>query len=171
MKDQNINLPVFMRMVFGIIALLGLFILAPDPALSVNPDEMLADPQLEMRARNLSGKIRCTQCQNQSIDDSDADFARDIRLLVRERLMAGDSDEAVLDYLYQRYGDFILMKPRFSVRNLALWLAPSVLFLFGLVLAWRSLRRKPLAQKDKAQQASLSAEEEKKLGAILGDKK
>ncbi|MBW3098680.1 cytochrome c-type biogenesis protein [Pseudohoeflea coraliihabitans] len=111
------------------------------PALAVNPDEVLADPQLEARARAISAELRCLVCQNQSIDDSDADLARDLRLLVRERLSAGDSDSEVYDYVVSRYGEFVLLKPRLSLRTALLWTAPILLLLIGiavLVLAGRS---------------------------------
>src|SRR5918998_3740462 len=92
------------------------------PAYAVQPDEVLKDPTLEKRAREISAGLRCLVCQNQSIDDSDAQLAKDLRLLVRERLVAGDSDQAVRDYLVQRYGEFVLLKPTFKAHNLLLWL-------------------------------------------------
>ncbi len=100
-------------------------------ALAVQPDEMLADPALEARARALSKELRCMVCQNQSIDDSDAPLARDLRLLVRERLQAGDSDQQVLDFLVARYGEFVLLKPRFAWHTALLWLVPAVVFVIG----------------------------------------
>jgi cytochrome c-type biogenesis protein CcmH len=102
------------------------------PAFAVQPDEMLKQPELEARARALSAQLRCMVCQNQSIDDSDAPLAKDLRILVRERLVAGDSDAAVKDFLVQRYGDFILLKPPLEWRTLILWTAPFVLLLAGL---------------------------------------
>ena len=101
------------------------------PAWAVLPDEVLADPALETRARNLSHELRCMVCQNQSIDDSKADLARDLRVLVRERLQAGDSDRQVIDYVVARYGEFVLLKPRFSARNALLWGTPILLLLIG----------------------------------------
>ena len=101
------------------------------PAWAVLPDEVLADPALETRARNLSHELRCMVCQNQSIDDSNADLARDLRVLVRERLQAGDSDRQVIDYVVARYGEFVLLKPRFSARNALLWGTPILLLLIG----------------------------------------
>ena len=95
----------------------------------MQPGEVLADPALEARARALSAELRCMVCQNQSIDDSDADLARDLRVLVRERLTAGDSDDEVIDYVVSRYGEFVLLKPRFSLRNALLWGAPLLLLL------------------------------------------
>jgi cytochrome c-type biogenesis protein CcmH len=102
-------------------------------ALAVQPDEVLKDPALEARARALSQELRCMVCQNQSIDDSDAPLARDLRILVRERLSAGDSDGQVIDFLVARYGEFVLLKPRLSWRTALLWLAPFSLALLGAV--------------------------------------
>jgi len=101
------------------------------PAWAVQPDEMLPDPAIEARARNLSRELRCMVCQNQSIDDSDAPLARDLRILVRDRLKGGDSDRQVIDFLTARYGDFVLLKPRFSWRTAALWGTPAVLLVLG----------------------------------------
>src|ERR1700686_3551927 len=105
-------------------ALAGLALLAAQPAIAVQPDEILKDQALESRARALSHDLRCMVCQNQSIDDSDAPLARDLRLLVRERLTSGDSDQQVLNYLVARYGEFVLLKPRFELQNLLLWGLP-----------------------------------------------
>jgi cytochrome c-type biogenesis protein CcmH len=102
-------------------------------ALAVQPDEMLADPALEARARALSRELRCMVCQNQSIDDSEAPLAHDLRVLVRERLKAGDDDQQVLDFLVARYGEFVLLKPRFELQTALLWLAPFVVLLGGAV--------------------------------------
>src|SRR5690606_18954781 len=96
-------------------------------AWAVEPDEILSDPQLESRARKLSAELRCLVCQNQSIDDSNAPLARDLRLLVRERLKAGDDDKAVMRFIVARYGEFVLLRPTFSLNTLILWLAPLVL--------------------------------------------
>ncbi|TGQ66804.1 cytochrome c-type biogenesis protein CcmH [Mesorhizobium sp. M00.F.Ca.ET.186.01.1.1] len=131
-------------------------------ALAVKPDEMLADPALEARARALSEGLRCMVCQNQSIDESDADLARDLRILVRQRLVAGDSDQQVMDYVVSRYGEFVLLKPRFDLRNALLWGTPVILLLAGglfIVLSARS--RRLTATK------SLSADEQAALDAIL----
>src|SRR5690606_12873648 len=113
-------------------ALLLLFLLAPlvpMPAHAVQPDEVLDDPALEARARALSAHLRCLVCQNQSIDDSDAPLAKDLRLLVRERLVAGDSDTEVTNFLVARYGEFVLLKPPFAKHTLLLWLTPLLLLL------------------------------------------
>ncbi|MCE7026984.1 cytochrome c-type biogenesis protein [Jiella avicenniae] len=137
------------RLAVFLAALLLIVVSAPasvfvTPAFAVNPDEMLADPALETRARKLSAGLRCLVCQNESIDDSNADLAKDLRLLVRERLKAGDTDEEVIDYLVSRYGEFVLLRPRFDWANLALWATPVVVLLCGglLALATISGRRK-----------------------------
>jgi cytochrome c-type biogenesis protein CcmH len=109
---------------------------------AVQPDEMLANPALEARARELSRELRCMVCQNQSIDDSDAPLARDLRLLVRERLTAGDSDAQVLDFLTARYGQFVLLKPRFGWDTALLWLAPAGVLVVGAVALVALLRRR-----------------------------
>lgn len=122
---------------------LVLSLIAVTPALAVQPDEVLPDHAMETRARVLSRELRCMVCQNQSIDDSDAPLARDLRILVRDRLKAGDSDDAVLDFLVARYGEFVLLKPRLSWRTLILWLAPLGLLAGGVVatgLFWRRRR-------------------------------
>ena len=108
---------------------------------AVQPNEQLADPALEVRARDISGGLRCLVCQNQSIDDSDAPLARDLRLLVRERLKAGDSDDAVQDYLVARYGDFILLRPPFEMGTLLLWLTPALVLFGGSLVAFARMRR------------------------------
>jgi cytochrome c-type biogenesis protein CcmH len=133
------------------------------PALAVLPGEMLADPALEARARALSSELRCMVCQNQSIDDSNADLAHDLRVLVRERIKAGDSDEQVIDYVVSRYGEFVLLKPRFNLRNALLWTAPVVLLAAGGVFILLGARRRRTAT------PALSADEKQALEAILRD--
>ena len=114
--------------------LIALFLLLNAlPALAVNPDEILSNPVLEQRARNLSGQLRCMVCQNQSIDDSDAPLARDLRVLVRERVQAGDSDRQVIGFLVSRYGEVVLLKPRFSLHTALLWLGTLAVVLIGAV--------------------------------------
>ena len=115
--------------------ILSLTIFFAPSALAVNPGEILEDPNLEARARDISKGIRCVVCQNQSIDDSDATLARDLRILVRERLTAGDSNTQVVDYLVSRYGDFILLKPRFKVGTFVLWLGPFALFALAFLVS------------------------------------
>ena len=132
------------------------------PAHALNPDEVLSDPALEERARQLSKGLRCVVCQNQSIDDSDADLARDMRLVVRERLTAGDTDQAVRDYLVARYGEFVLLRPPLAAHTILLWATPALLLGAGvLVLVGR--RRAPLAEPER-----LSDDEERALAAALG---
>lgn len=127
--------------VLALLTLLGTN--AMSPLLAVEPDERLADPAQEMRARNLSAGLRCLVCQNQSIDDSNAPLARDLRVLLRERIAAGDDDAAIKRYLVSRYGDFILLQPPFDVRTLILWTAPFVLLLGGGLVLFRRSRRQP----------------------------
>ncbi|RWD66236.1 MAG: cytochrome c-type biogenesis protein CcmH [Mesorhizobium sp.] len=144
----------------SLILLLALFLAGT--AQAVKPDEVLADPALEARARALSEGLRCMVCQNQSIDESDADLARDLRILVRQRLVAGDTDQQVMDYIVSRYGEFVLLKPRFSLRNALLWGTPALLLLAGgifIVLSARS--RRP------ALDSTLSAEEQAALDKML----
>ena len=139
-------------------------VLVPALAGAVQPNELLADPKLEARARDISAELRCLVCQNQSIDDSDAALARDLRLLVRERLKAGDSDVQVRDYLVARYGDFILLKPPFKMETLLLWLAPFAVLLAGAAALFafaRGRRQRPVAV------ASLSEAEQNRLKALL----
>jgi len=134
------------------------------PAQAVEPGEALADPALEARARDLSTDLRCLVCQNQSIDDSHAPLAKDLRLLVRERLAAGDSDEQVRNYLVQRYGDFVLLKPPLRIGTLLLWGAPLMVLLaggFGLMMASR--RRVSVVPT-----SNLSADEQARLDKLLG---
>lgn len=111
-------------------------------AVAVNPDEVLDDPVLEARAREISKGLRCLVCQNQSIDESNASLARDLRILVRERLTAGDADEQVIDYVVSRYGDFVLLKPRFTSYTLALWLGPAVIVGLGFMAVIIFFRRR-----------------------------
>src|SRR5215475_101419 len=124
------------------VAFATLFIsLLSSPTLGVQPDEMLRDPVLEKRARDLSRELRCMVCQNQSIDDSEAPLARDLRLLVRERLTKGDSDQQVLDFLVSRYGQFVLLKPPLEWQTLLLWGMPPLVLAGGLFWLWLRARR------------------------------
>jgi cytochrome c-type biogenesis protein CcmH len=134
-------------------------------ALAVEPDEMLKDPVKEAEARAISAELRCLVCQGQSIDDSDAPLARDLRLLVRERLQAGDSRQQVMDFMVARYGDFILLRPRFNMRTLLLWTAPLLLLIFGATafffVIWgrkenaKDLSPPPLSEAEKARLADI----------------
>ena len=142
----------------------------PRPALAVQPDEILTDPALEGRARTLSKELRCMVCQNQSIDDSDAPIARDLRLLVRERLKQGDSDRQVIDFLVARYGEFVLLKPRVALHTALLWFGPPALLCGGalalFVIARRRNRRDPDAQL-KPEGGDLTAAEQARLSELL----
>ncbi len=152
-----------MRTARAMLAALALLCAAAMPALAVRPDEMLADPTLEARARAISAELRCMVCQNQSIDDSDADLAHDLRVLVRERLTAGDTDAQAIDFIVARYGEFVLLKPRFSARNALLWGTPLLILLAGgvfLVLRGRSATGRA---------TPLTGEERERLKDILGE--
>jgi cytochrome c-type biogenesis protein CcmH len=133
------------------------------PAVAVQPDEILKDQALEARARALSRELRCMVCQNQSIDDSDAGLARDLRLLVRERLTAGDSDSQVLDFLVARYGEFVLLRPRFAWHNAVLWFTPLLVLIAGAIAIFLAVRRQRAAHAP----APLSAEEERRLAEVI----
>lgn len=137
--------------------------MAAAPAFAVNPDEMLSDPTLEARARTLSAELRCMVCQNQSIDDSNAELARDLRVLVRERLVQGDSDKAVIDYVVSRYGEFVLLKPRLSLRTVLLWGAPIGLTLAGIFAVFVFSRRRASQE----QPQKLSADEEERIRNLI----
>jgi cytochrome c-type biogenesis protein CcmH len=142
---------------------LVLVALLPVAALAVQPDEMLKDPALEARARVLSEELRCLVCQNQSIDDSDAPLAHDIRVLLRERLEAGDSDAQAIDYLVARYGEFVLLRPRFNAHTLVLWLTAPAVLVIGGIAAFVLYRRRKAAP----QPGELSPSEKADLGRIL----
>lgn len=136
------------------------------PADALQPDEMLADPALEARAREISKELRCVVCQNQSIDDSDAELARDLRVLVRERLEAGESNEAVMQYVVSRYGDFVSLTPPFKPATYALWFGPVAFVAVGalaLVFVFRRKRQAP------APTAALTPEQERRLARVLTD--
>lgn len=142
---------------------LFILMLLATPVLAVQPDEILKDPVLESRARSISKELRCVVCRNENIDSSNADVARDLRLLVRERLTAGDDDTQVVDFVVARYGEYVLLKPPFSLSNVGLWaIGPLALFL-GLVLAVVFIRRRPKEQPD-----DLSLDEQARLDTLLG---
>ena len=151
-------MPSFRRLLLAI-----LICLAPILAFAVQPDEVLPDASLEARARALSAHLRCMVCQNQSIDDSDADLARDLRLLVRERIVAGDSDAQVINYLVSRYGEFVLLKPRMTAQTLLLWAAPGAVLLIGAIAFFGYSRRRAPA----GETGALSAAEREKIAALL----
>ena len=139
--------------------------MAPGPAHAVRPDEMLPDPALEARAREVGSELRCLVCRNQSIDDSDADLAHDLRVLVRERITAGDTNAQVVAYIRSRYGDFVLLRPPFEVGTLLLWGGPLLILILGGVALGRFYRGT-----DKTPPPPpLSAEERRRLAAVLGE--
>jgi cytochrome c-type biogenesis protein CcmH len=140
--------------------------LAVAPAGAVQPDELLPDPALEARARAITAELRCPVCQSESIDDSNADIARDLRLLVRERIVAGDSDAEVLDFVVDRYGEFVLFRPPFTWGNAALWLAGPALLLVGGGLAFGFIRRR--ARATPPPRPPLTPEEEARLDEVTG---
>ncbi len=151
-----------MKMLRNLVVALLVFACA-GPALAVSPDEILADPVLEQRARDISSELRCLVCQNQSIDDSDADLAKDLRVLVRERLVAGDSNDQVFQFLVDRYGEFVLLNPRLSSYTVILWVAAPVLLLVGLGTLFVVGRRRRAVPGD-----GLSAEEQAALDDLRG---
>jgi len=133
-------------------------------ALAVQPDEMLKDPALEARARSLSSELRCLVCQNQSIDDSEAPLARDLRLLVRERLTQGDSDKQVLDFLVSRYGQFVLLRPRLEMETVLLWGLPPAALIAGAIGLFATLRRR---NKVIVEATPLNDDEQRRLSALV----
>ena len=158
-----------MRVLGNLRVLLVLLLIAalPSPAPALQPDEILSDPVLETKARELSAELRCLVCQNQSIDDSDAPLARDLRLLVRERLKAGDDKAEVIDFVVERYGEFVLLRPRFSANTFLLWFAPFLLLAGGGYLAYR-LFGNPAGETATAPQP-LSEAEKTRLKRIVED--
>lgn len=153
-----------MRQLIQSLCLVGA--LVASPALAVNPDEVLDDPVLEERARDISAELRCVVCRGENIDESNAAIARDLRLLVRERLTEGDSNTEVIDFIVERYGEYVLMKPNTSGANAVLWAAGPVLFIVALVSGGLYLRRRSRS-KDVA--GTLNAEEEARLQELLKD--
>ena len=157
----------------GLLAVLGALVLlfgAFPAARAVEPEEMLKDPKLEARARAISRNLRCLVCQNESIDESNADLAKDLRVLLRERLKAGDTDEQAVQYLVDRYGEYVLLKPRLAPHTLFLWVGPFLVLLIGGAILWR--KRKLLATAPEAARAEsdLSEEERERLKKLLDDK-
>lgn len=137
------------------------------PAFAVNPDEVMKDPALEARARALSGQLRCMVCQNQSIDDSNAELAKDLRVLVRERIADGDSDEQVITYVVSRYGEFVLLKPRFETKTILLWGTPAILLVAGAAAMAFAARRRS----GKTTGSELTADEKARLQSLLDDER
>ena len=157
----------------NLIALLIVMLLAgftASAAYAVQPDEIMSDPAKELRARDLSRELRCMVCQNQSIDDSEAPLARDLRLLVRERIAAGDSNAQVLDFLVARYGEFVLLKPRVEPHTLLLWLLPPLALVGGGVALWiNGRRRSKSAAAGDGSTVKLTADEEARLQRLIAD--
>jgi len=147
------------------ILVLLMFVIASSDAHAVRPDEMLSNPALEARAREVGRELRCLVCRNQSIDDSDADLAHDLRVLVRQRITAGDSNDQVIAYIRSRYGDFVLLRPPLDLATLLLWGGPALILLFGGV-AFARFYRRPEA----APTVPLSPAERRRLAALLGEK-
>ena len=147
-----------------LLALFAAGALAPPAALAVNPDEVLADPALESRARDISAGLRCVVCQSENIDESNADIARDLRLLVRERLLEGDSNDEVLEFVVDRYGEYVLMRPTIEGANVLLWWAGPVLFLLAAGGAVLYLRRRSMAPEPVE---ALSDEEKSRLDELM----
>jgi len=156
-----------MRVSFSSLILsLAMALLAACPAHAVEPDEVLQDPAFEARARTISEGLRCLVCQNQSIDDSEAPLAKDLRLLVRERLKAGDSNEQIVDFVVARYGEFVLLKPRFETHTLVLWLATPAVFLVALLIIALAYRRR---MAEATNPPPLRVAERRKLKRLIGD--
>ncbi len=153
----------FVLLIYAVV--LGAALAGPaGPAGAVEPDEMLDDPVLEARAREISKNLRCLVCQNQSIDDSNADLARDLRILVRERLVAGDTDEEAVNFIVSRYGDFVLLRPPMRPGTYALWFGPGILLVVGGFFVARYFRRR----RGLPPPPPLSGEEQKRLSELLG---
>jgi cytochrome c-type biogenesis protein CcmH len=145
---------------------IGALLAFSTPSLAVEPDEILPDQSQEARARDLSQHLRCVVCQNQSIDDSNAPLARDLRILLRERIKAGDSDKAAIDFIVARYGNFVLLKPPVQLNTLLLWFGPGLVLLMALAGYWM-LIRKPGTDADAGRAETLTAAERGELEAIL----
>src|SRR5215475_8608707 len=152
-----------MRSCLSVLLTIFLLALAFGPAGAVDPREQLQNPKLEARAREISAGLRCPVCQNQSIDDSDASLARDLRLVVRQQLEKGATDQQVIDYIVARYGEFVLLNPRLRLNTLLLWLAPLLLLAGGGVLAARIVRRQPATR----EAPPLTPEEQEELQSLL----
>src|SRR5689334_5104646 len=146
-----------------------LALIGTSPALAVLPDEVMSDPAKEARARALSQELRCMVCQNQSIDDSEAPLARDLRLLVRERIASGDSDAQVIDFLVARYGEFVLLRPRFERQTLLLWLVPPLVLFGGGLVLWLQARRRKQGAREVPVSDTLTSEEQARLDLLMVD--
>ena len=159
-------------MIYRVLAIALISITMMSPAHAVNPDEILEDLELEARARVVGKELRCLVCQNQSIDDSDADLARDLRVLVRERITQGDSNEEVIDYVVSRYGDFVLLNPPFKLKTYALWFGPWVILVSGVGVIWLFYRRRHTAfSEGNATANSLNEKEATRLKKVMEEDK
>ncbi|MBY6055931.1 cytochrome c-type biogenesis protein CcmH [Leisingera daeponensis] len=154
-------------LILAVAALMAVSVFAPAPVQAVEPDEVLEDPALEARARELSKDLRCLVCRNESIDESNAELARDLRVLVRERLVAGDSDREAMDFIVDRYGEYVLLRPAASGANWMLWAAGPLMLLAALGVGVFYVRGR--ARAPKAAEQSLSPEEQERLRKILED--
>jgi cytochrome c-type biogenesis protein CcmH len=154
-----------MKRFFLVLALVWLAALPFGADAALRPDELLEDPALEDRARALGKQLRCVVCQNQSIDDSNAELAQDFRRIVRERVVAGESDEQILQYMVDRYGEFVLLKPPITTGTIILWAGPFAVLLLGAGIAYTTARRK----RDADEVAELSPEERRRLSELLDD--
>jgi cytochrome c-type biogenesis protein CcmH len=165
-EDEGVQV----RNLFAVLIVMLLAGFTAPAAYAVQPDEIMSDPAKELRARDLSRELRCMVCQNQSIDDSEAPLARDLRLLVRERIAAGDSDAQVLDFLVARYGEFVLLKPRVEPHTLLLWLLPPLALAGGGLALWiNGRRRSKSAAAGDGSTAKLTADEEARLQRLMVD--
>ncbi|WP_421883277.1 cytochrome c-type biogenesis protein [Pacificispira sp.] len=162
---------LWQKLILAVAGLMALGLLAATPGMAVLPDEILDDPALEARAREISKDIRCLVCQNQSIDDSNADLARDLRIIVRERLVAGDSNAEVKRYLVDRYGDYVLLTPPMALGTILLWVGPFAFVAFGAVAVfiWFRGRSVGTAVPRMAESGGLSAEERRRIDSLLAE--
>ena len=154
------------RLLFAVTILAAIGV---SPVRAVLPDEVMPDPAKEARARQLSQELRCMVCQNQSIDDSEAPLARDLRLLVRERIASGDSDAQVIDFLVARYGEFVLLRPRFERQTLLLWLVPPLVLFGGGMVLWLQARRRKQGASEVPVSDALTSEEQARLKLLMVD--
>ncbi len=165
MSRRRLSLTL-LAVLMALLVLPGAPLRLAQPALAVEPSEMLDDPRLEARARALSKNLRCLVCQNENIDESNAPLAKDLRILLRERLKAGDSDEEAVQFLVDRYGEYVLLKPRFAAHTLILWIGPFVILAIGLLSFWQ-YRRRVQTSRAAAAEAPLSEEEQRRLEELL----
>ena len=152
-----------------VLAITFVIAIGASPARAVLPDEVMSDPAKEARARALSQELRCMVCQNQSIDDSEAPLARDLRLLVRERIASGDTDAQVIDFLVARYGEFVLLRPRLERQTLLLWLVPPLVLFGGGLMLWLQARRRKTGSSEVPAIEALTSEEQARLELLMVD--